>query len=103
MYDTLESQLCIDTTREFAAGESNGGMMTFQLGVSMSSRLAAIAPQFGSFHYQFAMAPKDSVPVLSFHGIKDTTVPANNSKGYDYPVGEGYFYTNVHDIFYGSS
>eukprot|EP00966_Prymnesium_polylepis_P335868 7391197-Prymnesium_polylepis.1 len=27
LYDTLESQLCIDVTREFAAGESNGGIM----------------------------------------------------------------------------
>ncbi len=43
-------RLCIDTTREFAAGESNGGIMTYQLGVDLSARLAAIAPQFGSFH-----------------------------------------------------
>ena len=33
LYNTLESQLCIDTTREYAAGESNGGIMTYQLGV----------------------------------------------------------------------
>merc|ERR1712216_57459 len=50
-----------------------------------------------------AMAPTSSVPVLSFHGTKDTTVPANNSKNKPYPVGEGYFYTDVHEIFYGSS
>merc|ERR1719160_2247822 len=62
LYDTLESQLCIDTTREYAAGESNGGMMTYQLGVSMSARLAAIAPQFGSFHQGFCQSPQNRVP-----------------------------------------
>jgi len=96
LYDTLESQLCIDTTREFAAGESNGGMMTYQLGVDMASRLAAIVPEFGSFHYQFAMSPKTSVPILEFHGTKDTTVPANVSLS-----GDGYYYTPVKDIYYG--
>ena len=30
----------IDTIREFAAGESSGGMMTYQLGVDMASHLA---------------------------------------------------------------
>jgi poly(3-hydroxybutyrate) depolymerase len=97
LYDTLESQLCIDTTREFAAGESNGGMMTYQLGVDMASRLAAVVAEFGSFHYQYAMSPKSSVPILSFHGTKDTTVPANVSLS-----GDGYYYTTVEDIFYGS-
>jgi poly(3-hydroxybutyrate) depolymerase len=45
LYDTLESQLCIDTTREFASGESNGGMQTYQLGVDLHQRLAAISPE----------------------------------------------------------
>ena len=44
LYDTLESQLCIDVTREYASGESNGGMQTYQLGVDLHERLAAISP-----------------------------------------------------------
>ena len=74
LYDTLESQLCIDVTREYASGESNGGMMTYQLGVDMAARLAAISPEFGSFHRGFAMAPSEGVPVLDLHGTRDTTV-----------------------------
>merc|ERR1712048_75662 len=50
LYDTLESQLCVDTTREYVAGESNGGIMTYELATAMSSRFAAAVPQFGSFH-----------------------------------------------------
>jgi len=98
LYNTLESQLCIDTTREFAAGESNGGMMTYQLGVSMASRLAAVVPEFGSFHYQFAQSPASSVPILEFHGTQDTTVPANVSLS-----GDGYYYTTTADIYGGST
>lgn len=60
LYDTIESQLCIDTTREYVAGESNGGMMTYQLATDMSSRLAAAAPQFGSFHKGFLQGPTTS-------------------------------------------
>jgi len=97
LYDTLEEQLCIDTTREFAAGESNGGMMTYQLGVDLASRLAAIAPQFGSFHRGFNMVPLVGVPVLDIHGRSDTTVPANVSLS-----GDGYYYTPTHEIFNGN-
>jgi len=96
LYNTLESQLCIDTTREFAAGESNGGIQTYQLGVDLSSRLAAIAPQFGSFHRGFAMAPSTHVPVIDLHGTRDTTVPGNVSLS-----GDGYYYTTTAEIFGG--
>jgi len=98
LYDTLEEQLCIDTTREFAAGESNGGMMTYQLGVDLASRLAAIAPQFGSFHKGYNLAPTVGVPVIDLHGNSDTTVPANVSLSAD-----GYYYTPTHEIFNGNS
>jgi poly(3-hydroxybutyrate) depolymerase len=96
LYDTLEEQLCIDTTREYAAGESNGGMMCYQLGVDLASRLAAIAPQFGSFHRGFAMAPTEGLPVIDLHGRSDTTVPGNVSLSAD-----GYYYTPTSEIFDG--
>ena len=50
LYNTLESELCIDVTREFASGESNGGMQTYQLGVDLSKRLAAIFPELSLIH-----------------------------------------------------
>jgi hypothetical protein len=96
LYDKLESELCIDTTREYAAGESNGGMMTYQLGVALARRLAAIAPQFGSFHRGFCMSPSETVPVLDLHGSRDKTVPANVSLSSD-----GYYYTTTKEIFNG--
>ena len=61
LYDTLGPQLCIDTTREFAAGESSGGMMTYQLGVDMASHLAvATSPCVSVFvSPQLARHPKN--------------------------------------------
>lgn len=97
LYNTLEAQLCIDTTREYAAGESNGGMMAYQVGVDMAKRLAAIFPQFGSFHRGFNLAPADPVPVMDLHGFHDTTVPANVSLAAD-----GYYYTVTAEIFGGN-
>jgi len=96
LLNTLESQLCIDTTREYIAGESNGGMMTYQVGVDLASRVAAIAPQFGSFHRGFKLAPPVAVPVMDIHGRSDTVVPANVSLS-----GDGYYYTPTAQIFEG--
>ena len=79
LYDLAEQSFCVDTTREFHTGMSNGAMFTFQAGVSMSSRLAAIAPIAGSFHYGFLQAPTEKVPLLAITGTKDKTVPANGT------------------------
>jgi len=65
-----------------------------QMAASHSERFAAAAPQFGSFHRGFAMAPKDEIPIIDIHGSKDTTVPANVSLS-----GDGYYYTTTADIF----
>jgi len=73
-------------------------MQTYQLGVDLAKRLAAITPEFGSFHRGFAMAPGESVPVLDLHGSKDTTVPANVSLSAD-----GYYYTTTDEIFNGGA
>jgi len=65
--------------------------------VDLSSRLAAIAPQFGSFHRGFNLAPSVGVPVIDIHGDADTTVPANVSLS-----GDGYYYTPTAEIFGGN-
>ena len=40
----------------------------------MPAGLAAIVPEFGSFHKGFALAPSEGVPLLDLHGSQDTTV-----------------------------
>jgi polyhydroxybutyrate depolymerase len=97
LYNTLESQLCVDTTREYIAGESNGGMMAYHVGAALPERWAAIAPQFGSFHKGYLMSPSTGLPIIDIHGKNDKTVPANSSTS-----SGGYFYTTVKDIFEGN-
>lgn len=79
LYDEFEASLCIDTDREYATGQSNGGMMTYQLGASLSHRLAAIAPISGSMAWGKAVAPETPIPVLAVTGTHDKTVPGNGT------------------------
>jgi len=97
LYDTMESELCIDTTREYVAGESNGGMMAYHVAAALPDRWAAAAPQFGSFHKGWLLSPSTGLPIIDIHGKKDKTVPANTSTS-----SGGYFYTTVHDMFEGN-
>ena len=87
--DSVELQLCIDQSRVFSTGISNGAMMSVRLACSLSSRIAAIAPVAGAYY------PPDSlnlnsaetcpdtrpVPMLAFHGTADTVVPYNGGVG----------------------
>lgn len=96
LYDHLLEKFCIDEGRLYASGKSNGGMATYQLGVSMAERLAAIVPIAGSFQRGFAQAPTLPVPVMDIHGTGDLTVPSNWTHSND-----GFYYTKTADIFKG--
>jgi polyhydroxybutyrate depolymerase len=72
--DDVESVLKVDTKRVYAAGMSNGGMMCYRLASEMSDRIAAIAPVGGTMAVE-KYEPKRPVPVIHFHGTKDTLVP----------------------------
>lgn len=89
LYDLMEAEFCIDTAREYHAGFSNGGMATFQMGASLSHRLAAIVPNAGAFHVGYVYSPARCLPVLDIHGTRDTVVPANTTRG------GGWYYTTV--------
>ena len=86
--DIYDNQRCLPITHN--PGMSNGAMATYQIGASMSKRLAAIAPVAGSFHLGFNQAPTEAVPVFDLHGTSDNTVPANKTTS-----GDGWKYTKV--------
>ncbi len=77
LLDTLESDLCVDTRRVYATGKSNGAGFTGILACELSDRIAAIAPVaaalYGTGHP--ACDPERPVPVISFHGTEDATIP----------------------------
>ncbi|HYM15325.1 MAG TPA: PHB depolymerase family esterase [Dehalococcoidia bacterium] len=66
----LESQLCIDPARVFAAGYSNGGGMVQRLACDMPEPFAAV----GLVGAAYLPCP-GQVPVVAFNGTADTFVP----------------------------
>ena len=60
MLDELESRLCVDKDRVFAAGMSNGGFMSHRLACDLSDRIAAVAPVAG-YNVTMACAPGRAV------------------------------------------
>ena len=74
LLDDLATVLNVDAKRVYCAGLSNGGMMAYRLAAEMSERIAAVASIGGTMVCD-ECKPKRAVPVLHFHGTKDTLVP----------------------------
>ncbi|MSU78224.1 MAG: polyhydroxybutyrate depolymerase [Gemmataceae bacterium] len=72
--DDVIGSLNVDTKRVYITGLSNGGMMSYRLAAEMSERIAAIAPVAGTMAIE-KYEPKRPIPVVHFHGTKDTLVP----------------------------
>jgi polyhydroxybutyrate depolymerase len=72
--DQLIATGCVDSTRVYATGVSNGGGMTARLACEMSDRLAAIAPVAGGYATLPPCAPDRPVSVLEVHGTADAAV-----------------------------
>jgi polyhydroxybutyrate depolymerase len=85
LLDQLESQLCIDLSRIYAAGGSNGGSFVARIGCELSERLVAIAPVAGGYGVQPPCVPQRPVSLLEIHGTNDRTVPYDGGG----PNGEG--------------
>ncbi len=74
LLDDLGAVVNVDDKRVFATGMSNGGMMCYRLAAELSDRIAAIAPVAGTIAIDESK-PQRPVPVIHFHGTKDTLVP----------------------------
>lgn len=70
---TLKRRYSIDSSRIFATGISNGGMMAYKLGCELSDQIAAIAPVAGALNTD-SCAPREPVSVVIFHGTDDQYV-----------------------------
>ena len=80
--DNLERRFRIDRHRIYAAGHSNGGIMTYRLASALSDRIAAIGVTAGSIGMIDARGdtvriapPLHPVSVIHFHGLADPSVP----------------------------
>lgn len=81
MIDTLSAILMIDSTRIYAMGGSNGGMLTHRLAAEMPDVFAAAAVSAGSIGGQIgplspevAVSPTAPIPIIMIHGMNDVNV-----------------------------
>ncbi len=80
LLDQLEGTLCVDRRRVFAAGMSNGGMMTHRLACELPERFAAFAPVAG-VEMAPSCTPSEPRPLMHIHGSADGHVPVAGGLG----------------------
>jgi polyhydroxybutyrate depolymerase len=71
--DRVEAELCIDRSRIFASGWSNGGMFAATLGCALSDRIAAVASVSGV--HLLPDCRGRPMPIIIIHGSADDIVP----------------------------
>jgi polyhydroxybutyrate depolymerase len=74
LLDHLEVTLCVDKSRVYAAGLSNGGGMAQALGCRLNDRIAAVGSVAGAPFNDAACTGKEPMPVIAFHGTADEVV-----------------------------
>ncbi len=76
MLDEIGIEFCVDPTRVFSIGISNGGGMSDRLGCEMPERIVAIAPVSGAYTKRpKKCSKKRPISVIEFHGDADKTTP----------------------------
>lgn len=77
LIETVSSGMNIDSRRVYAAGMSNGGMMTNRLACEKTSTFAAIAVVAGAMptELQPNCRPSTKMPIIIMHGTNDPIVP----------------------------
>jgi len=85
----LESQLNVDTKRIYAAGFSNGAMMTYRLAAEFPDIFAAVAIAEGTIGlrqpdgvtWATIPDPVGPIPLLIMHGYQDPTIRYDGGQG----------------------
>lgn len=78
--DDVLATRCIDTSRVYATGLSNGAMVTSMLACTRADRFAAFAPVAGLTTWD-GCEPSRPAPILAFHGTADPILYFNGGIG----------------------
>lgn len=96
----IASNIGVDSRRVYAAGCSNGGMMTYELMMRAPAGLfAAFAANCGLPHVGHLCAPPVVRPLIHIHAGNDHTIPIDGSPS----NGGGWLYTPVEEALTGLS
>ena len=79
LLDHIEQTYCVDPTRVFATGFSNGAFLSNVLACTMADRFAAVAP-VGGGRLTVPCTPSRGVAVLIHHGRKDPVVDVEQAR-----------------------
>jgi len=79
MVASISEQYCIDPSRVFSTGFSNGGYLSNRLACEASDVFAAVAPASGVIDISICTPPRP-VPVMQSQGTVDPLVPYQRSK-----------------------
>lgn len=80
LLDEIGATRCIDTSRVYATGLSNGAMMTSLMACFRADRFAAFAPVAGLETFD-GCQPSDPEAILAFHGTADPILIFNGGVG----------------------
>lgn len=98
----LRSFFTLDDRRIFATGISNGAQMSFRLAAEAGDRIAAIGPVAGEREVgQFFAPPVRAIPIILFHGERDTYLPYHGGPTPAHSGFEGFVLHAVPDIVLG--
>lgn len=73
LIDRMIASGTVDSRRVYVTGMSNGGMMTHRIAIALSDRIAAAAVVAGAM-FGGEASPKQPVPMLIIHGVRDQVV-----------------------------
>jgi polyhydroxybutyrate depolymerase len=77
LIDTMVTKYQVDSKRVYATGHSNGAMLCYRLANELSEKIAAIAPNSGTFEFYGDYNPKRNVPAIHIHSKKDSNIKYN--------------------------
>ncbi len=80
LIDEAATTWCVDATRIYVTGLSNGALFTSALACRYADKIAAIAPVAGLDRLA-GCAPSKPMPVVAFHGTDDAFVGYNGGLG----------------------
>lgn len=100
MIDRVEELLCVDIDRVYAGGESNGGVMVWEMATDpRAGRFAAFVPMIGLPHHGFDFRPSHlPLPIMGIWGSSDRTIPPGNNDADYTESSDGWYYTTARSI-----
>ena len=84
----IEADHCIDTTRVYATGKSNGAGLAALLACRLPDTFAAVAPVAPALYpgTRTGCAEAPPTPILEIHGVADATIPYAGDADRDLPA-----------------